>query len=334
MRALGRTAVAAVTVLVVPLLGLPVAAGPALAAADPVTGYWSRTQLGAPVPVEPPTPAPEGGSWISGDPSGPVAVTAVRAQADAGSVVTGFQLPVADVVGEAAVIVCPTTETWVPASNGRLEAAPLADCTSPVETRVEQDLLRFDLPPALQGATVDLLLTPVEGAVFSLTLERATAEAVVQGPDPATAPPPPVPLPPMTGPTDPGTGFTGGASVPELPPAGTAAGPLLAAPALPEPAVASVPQPQAAPPVAAPVAVAPRALAEPDRTASLLAAAVLAALGALAIRLAGQPAAAPRHLGGGARLSRPTPAPAAAAPTSDRGVGRFRAPRLRPPVRI
>jgi hypothetical protein len=327
MRTAGRTACAALAVLMV---ALPVA--PALAAADPVTGYWSRTQVGAPVPVEPPTPAPEGGSWVAGDPSGQLAVTAVRAEADPGGVVAGLQLPVADAVGAPAVLVCPTTETWVAQQNGRLEAAPLADCSSPVPARVEQDLLLIDLPPALRADTVDLLLTPVEGSSFSLTLERATAEAVVQVPEPATAPPA-APLPPPTGPTVPDTGFSGGTALPALLPAPLGE-PLLAAPGLPEPAAAAVPQPQAAPPALAPTTAAPRALTEPDRTASLLAVAVLAALAVLALRLAGQPAAAPRHLGGGARLSRPVEAAPVAVPTGDRGVGRFRAPRLRPPVRI
>jgi hypothetical protein len=97
--------------------------------------------------------------------------------------------------------------------------------------------------------------------------------------------------------------------------------------------------PQAAPAPAAPITLARRPSAAPvDRTASLLAVVLLALLAALALRLAAQPAAAPRHLGGGGRLSRPDAAavaPAADVPaTASRGVGRFRAPRLRPPVRI
>ena len=326
-----RTAI--VLAVLVPLLGLPL---PALAVDDPVTGYWSRTQTGAPLPLEPPTPVPEGGSWVAADPAGPLAVSALRVDADPGQVVTGLQLPVSDVVGTPSVIVCPTTETWVPQQNGRLQAAPAADCTSPVEARVEQELLLVDLPPALQGASVDLLLAPGEGQAFSVTLERATAQAVVQGPDPAAAAPLPAPAPaPALPPSEPGFGSAFDPVLPGLVPPAPAAEPLLPPPALPAPAAA--PQPQAAPPVTAPLAVAPQAVAEPDRTASLMAVALLAGLAVLALRLAQQPATPPRHLGGGARLSRSgaataSPAPVVAGPA--RGVGRFRAPRVHPPVRI
>lgn len=337
-----RVARAAAPVLLAALV-LPTLAAPALAVADPVTGYWTRTQTGAPLPVQPPDPVPEGGSWISRDPLGPVAVSAIRADADLGSVIVGFRLPVADSLGTPVVQVCPTVETWVAEQGGRLEAAPEGDCSVAVEARVEEDVLLVDLPTPLQLDRVDLLLAPAPDSSFSLTLERASAEHVVQAPvATAPAPQPAAPPPPFISEPPPAfdSGFSGGAgTVPDLGLPVPAPAPVLPDAALPEPAdAAPVPQPQAAPaPARVVLAGRPPAPAD-DRMASVLAVAVLAALGALAIRLAAQPVAAPRHLGGGARLSRAAraqPAPeAVVASTSARGVGRFRAPRVRPPVRI
>jgi hypothetical protein len=337
------TAAALLAAMLVPAL-----AAPALAVQDPVTGYWTRTRVGAPLPVEPPTTVPEGGSWVSGDPVGPVAVSAIRALADDGSVIAGFRLTVDEVVGTPAIVVCPTTERWAPEQGGRLEGAPTADCTAAVQTTLQDDVLLVALPTAMQLDVVDVLLTPEPGSAFSATFQRATAASVVQAPaappPPVTAPPPaPVAPPPSGGSTfAPPPAFDGGFAggtgfgTPDLGAPALASQPLLPAPELPPPAAAQGPQPQAAPPV---VLARPAAVVPVDRTASLMAVALLVGLVALALRLAVQPAAAPRHLGGGARLSRaaaPAAAVQAAAPaaTPARGVGRFRSARLRPPVRI
>lgn len=333
------------------VLLLSLLAAPALAAEEPTSGYWTQTRVGAPLPVQPPDPVPEGGTWVSGDPAGPVAVSALRAEADAGSVVLGFRLPVADSLGPPAVLLCPTTERWAPEQGGRLEAAPEADCSAPVETGVEEDVLVVDLPPELQGEVVDVLLMPAPGSAFSLTLERATAESVVQAPEPSDGPLQPAPVPPpATGTAPPpafdDSGFAGGFSggtdfgVPELGDPLAGSEPLLAGPSLPEVAPEAGPAPRTAPPAAQATLSVRRPPAAPvDRTASLMAVALLVGLGALAARLAVQPAVAPRHLGGGARLTRaavaaPGAAASGAVATSARGVGRFRSPRVRPPVRI
>lgn len=338
------TAAALLAAMLVPAL-----AAPALAVQDPVTGYWTRTQLGAPVPVQPPSPVPEGGFWVSGDPLGPVAVSAIRAAADDGSVIAGFRLKVDDTFGTPAILVCPTIERWAPQQGGRLEAAPEADCSVAVGTTLEEDVLLIALPAAMQLDVVDVLLTPKPGSAFSATFQRATAESVVQAPAapaPVTArPPAPAPPPASDGgfappPSSFDSGFSGGTDfgAPELDAPALASEPLLPAPELPPPAEAQGPLPQTAPPV---VLARPAAVVPVDRTASLMAVALLVGLVAVALRLAVQPVAAPRHLGGGARLSRQAvPAAAAAAPavlpvaTPARGVGRFRSARVRPPVRI
>lgn len=315
--------------------GLCWAGGPALAApGDPETGYWSRTRTGLPVPIQPPAPVPEGGTWVSGDPSGPVAVSALRAELAPGLVAVQLRLTVADAIGTPAVQACPTLDRWSPEQGGRLEAAPDADCSAPLDAVREGDVLVVPLPPGLPG--VEVLLRPKPGSAFSITFERATAASVVTAPAPApapaVAPPPPPFLPPA--PVAPPPGFASGvAPILELP--AEAAAPLVAAPTLPQPMAAPppVPAPQAAPVlVAAPVAARP-ASATDDRPQALMALAVLVLLGAQAVRLARQPAVAPRALGGSARRSGLTPALTTTAVPS-RGVGRFRTERARPPVRL
>lgn len=297
---------------------------------DPLTGYWTRTNPGLPVPVQAPTPVPEGGMWVASDPSGPVALSALRTELAAGLVAVELRLTIADAVGPPAVQACPSDDRWVPEQGGRLEGAPLADCSAPLEAKVDGDVLVVPLPPGLNE--VNVLLQPAPGSAFSLTLERATAASVVTSSEPAPFAPAPAPGPAFvpTGPAFEGTALPPFAPAPPMDP------PLLAAPQLPAPAPAAAspaPAPQAAP---APTAVLQRrrAAAVPvDRTPSLLAVAVLALLAVQAARLARQPAVPPRALGGAARHSSRLPEVVAAA-ASTRGVGRFRTVRARPPVRI
>ena len=328
------------TTLVCGLLLLWVASPAYAAAGDPVTGYWSRTRTGLPVPLQPPDPVPAGGTWVSSDPSGPVAVSALRAGLPERLVALELRLRVADLIGTPAVLACPTLDRWPPEQGGRLEAAPAADCSAPLATRLEQDVLIVPLPPGL--GQVELLLTPAPGSAFSLTLERATAVSVVTTRGPSVPAPPARPGPPappaLAGPAAPPLPISGGdlrplpgPSTPVVQPPTIAAE---SSPLLVPPVALTVALPQAAP-APAPVLADRRALVH-DRPQTLLAAGLLTLLGALAIKLARQPATAPRALGGSARRSRPEqlqPAHSVLDPTS-RGVGRFRSTRTRPPVRL
>lgn len=299
----------------------------AAAEGEPVTGYWSRTNAGLPVPVQPPTPVPEGGTWVAADPSGPLALSALRAELAAGLVAVELRLTIADAVGVPAVQACPSDDGWFPEQGGRIEGAPVADCSAPLEAAVDGDVLVVPLPAGLDA--VNVLLRPEPGSVFSLTLERATAESVVTAPEPSESfAPEGMPVAPFI-PTGPAFGS------PVVPPAvGAVDAPLLAAPQVPAVAAPVAPAPQTAPAPAAVLAQQPRAAVVPEnRTESLLAVAVLALLAAQAVRLARQPAVAPRSLGGAVRAQR-SEAAAEVVVTSTRGVGRFRSDRARPPVRI
>lgn len=303
-------------------------AAPALAAeGEPVTGYWTRTQTALPLPVQPPDPVPEGGMWVAADPSGPLAVSALRTELPAGLVAVELRLAVADAVGVPTVQACPSADRWAADQGGRLDGAPVADCSAPLEAAVDGDVLVVKLPAGLDA--VNVLLRAAPGSAFSLTLERATAASVVTAPRPAGpyAPAPAAPAAPAAS-VPSGSTFESVA----LPPP-----PLLAVPKVQAPQAAQpAPAPQAAPaPVAAPVTRAHAAVASGDRRQSLLAVAVLALLALQAARLARQPAVVPRALGGAARQARPEPVDLVADPSgTPRGVGRFRTVRPRPPVRI
>ena len=313
--------------LVVPLQVL--AAVPALAAdGEPVTGWWARTRLGPPVPVEAPAPVPEGGTWVAGDPSGPLAVSALRLDLSAGTIATGLALKVERADGTPAVRVCPAVARWQAEQGGRLDSAPAHDCKVLVKAEVKGDALVVAFPAGFSEGFLDVVLTPEPGSTFSLTLQKATAASVttqsaapVGGATGYEAAPPP-----------PGVTPTGGSALPPLT-TGVAAAPALpAAPAAP-PLTAPL-APAAAPPAAAapPPAVATKPVRADDRREAVPAAILFALLALFAMYLATQQAPAPRRLGGGTGL-RQAPV-AAAAPGAVRGVGRFRATRAARPVRL
>jgi hypothetical protein len=314
---------------------LAATAAPAAAAeGDPVTGWWSQTRVGAPSPVEAPVPiVPDGGTWVAGG-ADAVAVSALRLELADDVQATGLSLEVADVRGEPVVTVCPAAAFWVPVEGGRFEEAPPADCSTSATGTVQDGRLVVDLSGLAAPGTLDVVLQPAENAAFSLTMQPATAASVqvvtaadepepVAPPEPASEPaasgPSTAELPPLTGSTS---------SLPPFdPPSAFASAPLVAAelPALAAaPPPAAVP-PQAAGPVRTPVALQPSAAAPATgRDGALLAAALLVGVLLLGMRLGMTPVAAPRALGGAARLrgGEPVAAPAVAAPL--RGVGRFR----------
>ena len=315
-----------VGLLVVPLQVL--AALPAAAAeGDPVTGWWSRTRLGPPVPVEAPAPVPEGGTWVASDPSGPLAVSALRLDLAEGVVATGLSLKVERADGTPAVRACPAVARWQPEQGGRLDSAPAHSCEVSAKAEVKGDALVVAFPAGFSEGFLDVVLTPEPGAVFSLTLQKATAASVTtQSPPPegvTTGALDPAPPPPGLTPT-------GGSALPPLS-TGVAAAPALpSAPAAPQ---AAPPAPAAAaPPVTAAPTTVTRRVSAGDRREAVPAAILFVLMAAFATYLAMQPARAPRRLGGGVGLRQ---APAVAVPPEAvRGVGRFRAARSARPVRL
>lgn len=319
-----------IAVLVIAVIGLQVA--PAYAAAgDPVTGYWARTRLGPPVPIEAPTPVPEGGTWVASDPSGPVAVSALRLPIDDGAMPTQLTLEIDRVQGTPAVRVCPAVARWQPEQGGRIDNAPAHDCVVMLKTEVQDAKLVATLPAGFAIGALDIVLAPDPGSVFSVTFKRATAAAVtLQSTETPTAAQPPPAFAPPPG-VEPSQSFTAPLAPAVVPPLAPLPG-LVPAPA---PAGPQVPTPafNAAPAPAAPVAAAPAALGRlrDDRREAIPAAILFVLIAALALRLQMQPARPPQRLGGGLRATLSPDLPAAAAL---RGVGRFRGVRTGKPVRL
>lgn len=319
-----------IAVLVLAVIGLQ--AAPAYAAVgDPVTGYWARTRLGPPVPIEAPTPVPEGGTWVASDPSGPVAVSALRLPIDEDSMPTQLTLEIDRVQGTPAVRVCPAVARWQPEQGGRIDNAPAHDCVVMLKTEVKDAKLVATFPAGFAIGALDIVLTPDPGSVFSVTFKRATAASVtLQSTETPTAaqPPPAVAPPPGVEPSQEFTAPLAPAVVPPLAPLpGLAPAPAPVAPQVPAPAFNAAPAP------AAPVNALPAALRRPrdDRREAIPAAILFVLIAALALRLQMQPARPPQRLGGGLRTM-PLPDPAASLP--QRGVGRFRGVRTGKPVRL
>jgi hypothetical protein len=162
----------------------------------PVTGFWSRTTLGAPSPVEAPVPVvPEGGTFVAGrggstddERSGALAVSALRLLLPDDVQASAVTLEVADVRGEPVVAVCPATSFWEPVQGGRFEDAPTADCTQAATGTVQDGRLVVPLDGLASPGTLDVVLLPAVGAAFSLTLQPATAESVTTVPLSAASP--------------------------------------------------------------------------------------------------------------------------------------------------
>ncbi|HWG93561.1 MAG TPA: hypothetical protein VNU66_04970 [Mycobacteriales bacterium] len=309
----------------------------------PETGWWSRSRVGAPSPVEAPLPfVPPGGTWVSGNGNGVLALAALRLELPDDAQAAELALEAADVRGTPRVQVCAAGVRWTPNADGRrFDEAPVPDCTAfEALGELVDGALVVPLAAAPAG-TVDVVLLPAPGAAFSLTLRPATASSVA-----VTAPGEPLPPADPAAPGGPAGDTGGGTGASDLPPltsssgalpgldagSGSASVPLLpgTAPLPPETALEVAP-PQAAAPLGGTLPTRPAALPVEDRRTALVAAALLAALGALAVRLAGTPVPAPAALGGAARLrgGAPRPAPASA----PRGVGRFRSERTgRPPA--
>lgn len=306
---------------------------PAVAQQDaPVTGYWSRARIGAPSPIEAPLPfVPEGGTWVSGNADGELAVSALRLELAEGDQATELALDVAQVQGTPQVRVCPAAAVWLPNPDGRrYDERPLADCAAgEVTATVVDGRLLVPLTGVVPAGTLDVVLEPAPGAAFSVTMQPATAESVsvTRAPEPLPGPPstagPSVDVVPAPVP-DPLAGAL-------LPPfdAGSAVAAPLAGAQLPAtaPSAPTVEPPQAAPQRR--VVARPAAAPLDDRRTTVPAVLLLAGLAALAVRLSGTPVRAPVALGGAARLRGPEAA--AAVPAVVRGIGRFRRERTGAP---
>jgi hypothetical protein len=290
-------------------------------------------ELPVPVPDDPgpgtPNPTvPEGGLWVANDPTGAVAISALRFRGDigAGELTLRFA-PGSTTVGP--LVACPALSEFEPTEGGAWRDRPAHGCDRMALTgrRTSDGTgVTFSIPQGFlefgeRVLDVVVLPEPTRGDPFSVIFEPPGADSLeVTEPQVVPEPGPELPEP------DP-------ASLPE---------PAIDAPVFDAPS-AAVDVPAADlplvgsnggvdGPVADPAPVA--ALVEPlteSRAARIIAVAVLLALGAGLWSFGGQPVRHPRLLGA---LGGATPALVDQPTSAGRGIGRFRRERTGRPTRL
>lgn len=290
--------------------------------------------LPVPVPDDPgpatPNPTvPDGGLWVANDPTGPVAISALRFRGDigAGELTLRFA-PGSTTVGP--LVACPALSDFEPIAGGAWRDRPAHDCDrlsltgrrSADGTGVVFTVPQGFVPFGERVLDVVVLPEPTRGDPFSVYFEPPDETSLVV--TEAQVLPPSAPELPEPDPA------TLPAPVPEVPLADAGA-PSFDVPAAPLPSPGEAPSSDG--PVAAPAPVA-RVL-EPlteSRAARIVSVLVLLAMGAGLWSFGGQPVRHPRLLG----------ALAGAAPAvidrpvaeGGRGIGRFRRERSGTPNRL
>ena len=309
-----------------------------------VPGSGPVTTLPLPVPIPPlpeppitlpeedtgtPNPTvPEGGLWVANDPTGPIALSALRYRGDIGSGTLTLRFaPGSTTVGP--VVACPALSAFDPIEGGAWADRPAHDCDrlelggrlTPDGTGLEFTIPQGFLPFGERVLDIVILPARSSGDPFSLYFQPPDAESldVSQGqllapPIADLAEPEPLDLPEPVA-TD--TSFdTGGTEFTDLP-------------------VEVTTPPETAPTEEAPSAVSPIAdVLEPfieSRTGRIIAVAVLLGMGAGLWYFGGQPIRHPQLLGA---MAGDTPVLFDQAPDAGRGIGRFQRIRTGPPGRL
>lgn len=289
-------------------------------------------ELPVPVPDDPgpgtPNPTvPEGGLWVANDPTGPIAISALRFRGDIGA----GELTLRFAPGSATVgplVACPALSEFEPTEGGAWRDRPAHGCDrmsltgrrtsdgTGVTFSIPQGFLDFGervldvvvLPEPTRGDPFSVVFEPPGADSLEVTESQAVPEPAPElpEPDPASLPEPAIDVPSFDAPS----------AVVDVP-------------------AADLPQAGSGPadgPVAAPAPVA--AVVEPlteSRAARIIAVAVLLALGAGLWSFGGQPVRHPRLLGA---LGGATPALVDQPTSAGRGIGRFRRERTGRPTRL
>lgn len=237
MRLSGRAWAGAAVLLMAGVLFSPT--GLAATASVPVVGdlqwgYWwvAESSDGA---LPPPPSVPAHGLWVSSNPSGPQAVSAIRFDIPAGASAPVVTLEVHDESppGSAQIVACTVLSAWkAPSGAGAWSERPIAGCgTISVAGKPTPDGngLQFDLAPFVEGRSVDVTFQPASASpsavgspalppTFDATFEALTPSMIAVTDFPTAA----------NSSASPGRG-------PPIPPDGTSGSqPYSAAPASPE----------------------------------------------------------------------------------------------------
>jgi len=141
---------------------------PAGAASNLEVGWWWLGQAQAGLAPAPPN-VPDGGLWVSSDPSGPHAYSAVRFSLgpDETSPVLTLKVNSEQPDASAQLVACPTKSPWTPAVAGDWNSRPAYDCSVSalgVSSLAENvNSVAFDLSTITVGKIVDVAIVPVSG---------------------------------------------------------------------------------------------------------------------------------------------------------------------------
>lgn len=290
--------------------------------------------LPVPVPDEPgpgtqnPT-VPEGGLWVANDPTGPIAISALRFRGDigAGELVLRFASGTTSV---GPIVACPALTPFQPVEGGAWRDRPAHDCDRLSLTgrrTADGTGMAFTIPQGFlpfgeRVLDVVLLPDPTRGDAFSAYFERPgpSTLTVTQGQE---LPPPVAELPEPDPVSLPTPAFDSPAPV-DTPDVGTVD--------VAAPPVVDTPTPTATAPASAPNRVA--SVFEPfteSRTARIISVIVLLLMGAGLWLFGGRPVREPKLLGA---LAAGAPVVTAPAGPRARGIGRFRRERGERPNRL
>ena len=240
----------------VALGALPAGATPAVSGL--ASNYWWAAEQGPSTLPAPPS-VPAGGLWVSSNPAGPQAVSAVRFVLPQGtadpvlSLVISTVAPSTGIGGD--VMACPTTSAWPPGPGpSPWTARPAADCQAgQVVGAVSADghTLSFDLAKVATAGVVDVVLEPAPAGPLGSPTFDVSFQPVTGSDVSGSVPPSPTATPPaaagstvgpaaadsVAGPSDGGATTaavdpsTGAATTPALAPVAAGAAPASAAPA-------------------------------------------------------------------------------------------------------
>jgi hypothetical protein len=277
------------------------------------TGWWWKGQVSGSLPAAVPNPlVPSAGLFVSGDPSGPSGLSALRFTIFNGLAPGTLTLHVNQSQGTPVLRLCPITGDWDRANGGDYNSAPTYNCNQNATGAISTDgtIVTFQ-PAALQaGDLLDVAVVPAPAAdgtnpSFAISFDAPGGDTLTLTTEPAPVETRAAPLP---------STFTPIAPAVPLPQPTAFAAPFTPAPA--GPVVQATPQLN--PVVAAPAAVA----ASPVSRSALYAVLLLFALGVVYVRL--ERSALRAQL---ASMTGPAEGPV-------RGVSRFARPRAGEPPRI
>ena len=185
-RSLKTMAAAAAPFLVlaaVNLAALPARAADATSGAVQSAYWWQGEMAGAAVPAPPDVPS--GGLWVSSNPSGTQAISAIRftlAPGQATAVVT-LTVHQAEPASQVALSACPTTSNWSAGQGpGTWADRPVADCQSgqvPGQLNSGATTVTFNLTSLAAGSDVDAVIVPTPATAPTGGTTPVTAPAAV-----------------------------------------------------------------------------------------------------------------------------------------------------------